>query len=168
MKIHIARGGQQYGPYTLAEVNAQLASGGLSANDQAWHAGAPGWIMLAAVAGVVAPAPRTSRSMPPPQSTSVSPVGAPSGWVATVIPYKNLPALIGYYCGVFGIVLPGLGPVALVLGVIGLLKVSRNAQSKGSVHAWVAIVLGLLGLLVTVAWIALLAPLVLELGRRLF
>ena len=106
MEIHITKDGQQYGPYTLEEVNAQLAGGDLSPNDLAWHEGAPGWIMLSAVDGVVAPAPRTSRSMPPPQPTSVSPVGAPSGGVATVIPYKNLPALIGYYCGVFGIVLP--------------------------------------------------------------
>ena len=161
MEIHITKDGQQYGPYTLEEVNAQLAGGDLSPNDLAWHEGAPGWIMLSAVDGVVAPAPRTSRSMPPPQPTSVSPVGAPSGGVTTVIPYKNLPALIGYYCGVFGIVLPCLAPVALVLGVIGLLKASRNDQSKGSVHAWVAIVLGLLA---TVGWIAFLAIF----GRRLF
>ena len=145
MEIHITKDGQQYGPYTLEEVNAQLAGGDLSPNDLAWHEGAPGWIMLAAVAGVVAPAPRASRSMPHPQPTSVSPVGAPSGGVATVIPYKNLPALIGYYCGVFGIILPCVSPIAIILGIIGVVKSVLNPQSKGLVHALVAVILGVLG-----------------------
>ena len=66
METHITKDGQQYGPYTLEEVNAQLAGGDLSPNDLAWHEGAPGWIMLAAVAGVVAPAPRVSGAAGPP------------------------------------------------------------------------------------------------------
>ena len=71
MKIHITKDGQTYGPYTLNEVNAALAGGELSPDDLAWHEGAPGWIMLGAVDGVVTP--RSARSMPlPPPVRSVS------------------------------------------------------------------------------------------------
>ena len=64
MKIHITKDGQQYGPFTLAQVNTALAGGELSPDDLAWHEGLTEWIILAAVDGVVAPHP--SRSMPPP------------------------------------------------------------------------------------------------------
>ena len=63
-----------------------------------------------------------------------------------VIPYKNPFALIAYYLGIlscllcfFGI---PLGIVPLVLGVIGLKKRAENPAIKGSVHAWIGIVLG--------------------------
>ena len=71
MEIHITKDGQQYGPYNLKAVNGYLASGQLNASDLAWHEGAPGWIMLGAVHGVVTP--RSTRSMPlPPPVRSVS------------------------------------------------------------------------------------------------
>ena len=70
MEIHITKDGQQYGPYTLEEVNAQLAGGGLSPDDLAWHEGAPGWIMLSAVEGVVARAPE--RQPPPAPKLSLA------------------------------------------------------------------------------------------------
>jgi len=69
--------------------------------------------------------------------------------VATVIPYKNPRALTGYYLGVFGLA-PVLGlilaPAAIVLGIMGLRHVNRNPRAKGTAHAIVAIVLGVLGM----------------------
>jgi hypothetical protein len=65
------------------------------------------------------------------------------GAVSTVIPYKNPPALIGYYLGVFSLIpCVGflLGIPALILGIIGLKK--ANAASKGKAHAWTGIILG--------------------------
>ena len=62
-----------------------------------------------------------------------------------VIPYKNPPALIAYYCGIFSL-LPILGLVfgiaAFILGVVGLRQRKANPVIKGSVHAWIGIVLG--------------------------
>jgi uncharacterized protein YqgC (DUF456 family) len=62
-----------------------------------------------------------------------------------VIPYKNPPALIAYYLGVFSL-LPCIGLFlaipALVLGIIGLMKRNANPAVKGSVHAWIGIVMG--------------------------
>lgn len=75
---------------------------------------------------------------PPPQGGHDSTGG--------VIPYNNPYALIAYYLGIFGLLccitpLP-LGLVPVVLGVIGLQKRAQNPAIKGSVHAWIGIVLG--------------------------
>ena len=50
--IHILRDGQQFGPYSLEEINAFLADGSLLPSDRAWYEGAPEWIPLTEVPGV--------------------------------------------------------------------------------------------------------------------
>lgn len=52
MMIHISRDGQQFGPYTIAEVNSYLADGVLLPTDQAWFEGAPEWMPITQVPGV--------------------------------------------------------------------------------------------------------------------
>jgi hypothetical protein len=62
-----------------------------------------------------------------------------------VIPYKNVPALIAYYLGVFSLIpclgIP-LGIGAVILGIIGLVKYKKTPQVRGVVHAWIGIALG--------------------------
>jgi len=62
-----------------------------------------------------------------------------------LIPYKNMPALVSYYLGVFSLV-PCLGfflgVAAVILGIIGLRKRAENPIIKGAAHAWVGIILG--------------------------
>jgi hypothetical protein len=62
-----------------------------------------------------------------------------------LIPYKNPRALIGYYMGVFSLI-PCLGlvlgPVAIVLGILGLKFVKKHETAGGTAHAIVALVLG--------------------------
>lgn len=65
--------------------------------------------------------------------------------VNTMIPYKNVPALISYYLGILSLlpfigILPGIP--ALILGIMGLMKRARDPRARGSVHAWIGIVLG--------------------------
>ena len=84
-----------------------------------------------------------------------------------VIPYKNPPALIAYYCGVFSLIacIPFFVPVpiaALVLGIKGLRKAKAEPHVKGQVHAWIGIVcgsiFGVIGIISTVgAIIAIIA-----------
>ena len=72
-----------------------------------------------------------------------------------VIPYKNAPALIAYYISLLSL-LPILGIpfgiAAVILGIIGLMKRAAKPAIKGSVHAWIGIILGS-G--TTVLWIVL-------------
>ena len=62
-----------------------------------------------------------------------------------VIPYKNPKALIAYYCGIFALMpcvglLPGIA--GFILGIMGLRYRAAHPETKGSVHAWIGIVLG--------------------------
>ena len=62
-----------------------------------------------------------------------------------IIPYKNPPALIAYYLGLFSLLpLVGLllGIPAFILGIMGLKKRKQNPEVKGSVHAWIGILMG--------------------------
>ena len=63
--------------------------------------------------------------------------------VATIIPYKNVPALIAYYCGVFSLI-PCLfiGWAGLILGIMGLKRAKEHPEAKGKVHAWIGIIVG--------------------------
>jgi hypothetical protein len=65
-----------------------------------------------------------------------------------IIPYKNAPALIAYYTGIVSLLccffgLP-VGVIAVVLGVMGLQKRARQPEVKGSIHAWIGIVCGVI------------------------
>lgn len=89
---------------------------------------------------------------------SLGPEGIPADEpVAEIIPYRNAPALVGYYLGVFSLIpclgLP-LGIAALVLGILGLKKQREAPAARGKVHAWVAIILGSI---TTILWGGLLA-----------
>ena len=71
--------------------------------------------------------------------------------VATIIPYRNSPALVAYYLGLFslvacipfvGIVGIGMAVTALVCGVKGLRRASEDPAARGRVHAWIGIICG--------------------------
>ncbi len=62
-----------------------------------------------------------------------------------IIPYKNGPALAAYYLGIFSL-LPCIGLAlaipAFILGILGLKKRKKNPAVRGSVHAWIGIIMG--------------------------
>lgn len=84
-------------------------------------------------------------SFPPSQPSDTDSTGG-------IIPYKNPHALIAYYLGLFSL-FPCVGLLlaipAFILGIIGLRNRNRNPAIKGSVHAWIGIVMG--GLM-TIVW----------------
>ena len=62
-----------------------------------------------------------------------------------MIPYKNGPALAAYYLGIFSLIPCGgllLAIPALIFGIIGLKRRRENPAVKGSVHAWIGIIMG--------------------------
>ena len=65
--IHVMRDGQQFGPYTIEDINTYLAQGTLLPTDQAWYEGATNWMLITEVPGVVhgaAPAPVVAEADP--------------------------------------------------------------------------------------------------------
>jgi membrane-bound ClpP family serine protease len=91
--------------------------------------------------------PRRSRRPDPDDEEDYE--GSAEEAVATIIPYRNVPALIAYYLGIFGLI-PGvglaLGPAALILGIIGLRKARAQSKAHGTGHAIAGIVLGVIDL----------------------
>ena len=69
MMIHVMRDGQEFGPYTLEDLNAYLAQGSLLATDQAWWEGAPSWVPMNQVPGVQLP----GMTQPQPVAAEVTP-----------------------------------------------------------------------------------------------
>jgi|688.fasta_scaffold531441_2 hypothetical protein len=55
MKIFISREGQQFGPYSVEEINARLRAGELNLHDWAWPEGEPDWVSLGSINGIVGP-----------------------------------------------------------------------------------------------------------------
>lgn len=82
----------------------------------------------------------TEQSTPPDVPDPVTPDAT-----AGIIPYKNPPALIAYYMGVFSLI-PFVGfflsIAAFILGIIGLKRKKKHPNAKGSVHAWIGIIAG--------------------------
>jgi predicted Zn finger-like uncharacterized protein len=67
--------------------------------------------------------------------------------VSTLIPYRNGRALAAYYCAVFSTIpCVGLllGPIAVLLGFLGLRYVSAHPSAKGTGHAIFALIWGAL------------------------
>jgi hypothetical protein len=87
--------------------------------------------------------------------------GGPGEGDATggVIPYKNMPALLAYYLGIASLLCCFVGVpagiVPVVLGIVGLQRRAANPAIRGSVHAWIGIVLGVVNILASVLIIAL-------------
>jgi hypothetical protein len=114
---------------------------------------------------LIRPEDRQSVSAPPPLTASAADSSrhslqseATADATGGIIPYKNPPALIAYYCGVFSII-PFLGffigIAALCLGIAGLKKRKQTPIIRGSVHAWIGIICGTLSILAHLAFVVL-------------
>lgn len=132
--------------------------------------------LVAAFEGISGPEPALSTPTPlasaaastPPAFDGSNPYAAPATPVqtrpdappdtgdevlATVIPFRNKPALISYYLGLFslsslipvlGLIGVGMAIAAFVLGIKGRRLVKSHPEAKGTAHAWVGILCGAL------------------------
>ncbi len=134
-------GGQEYGPADLAQLERWAQEGRI-----------PSDAILVPDDGrepypaVDEPQLRVHILAPPTRSTGVVDPIEQEG--PALIPYKNPAALVGYYisiCSCIPLIGLVLGPIAIFLGIRGLIQVSRHPQRKGTVHAWIAIIAGLIG-----------------------
>src|SRR3954447_5601963 len=71
----------------------------------------------------------------------------PRSLAAWCIPFRNLPALSGYYFAIFSLIpIAGLvlGPLALTMGLAGLTRAGRDPAARGFGHALFSVVVGVL------------------------
>ena len=152
MQIHIARDGKQLGPFSLEEINRQIAAGTLSLSDNAWYEGASGWAPLSSVPGVTGGAASSTASIPPITSVSAPPaLAAASGpvvptTVVVAVPTEplaiwslvlSLVGLLGFCCGG-----PVLGIAAVICGHLALSKINANPNLQGRGLALAGLIMG--------------------------
>lgn len=151
MQIHIARDGKQLGPFSLEEINRQLAAGTLSLTDNAWYEGASGWAPLSTVPGVGGAASTSAATPTAAPSVAATPAAAASGPVvptpvvvaAPTEPLAiwslvlSLVGLLGFCCGG-----PILGIAGVVCGHLGLSKINANPQLQGRGLAMAGLIIG--------------------------
>lgn len=151
-KVRVA-GGQEYGPADMAQLERRAQEGRIPSDAMLVPEDA-----REPYPAVDEPRLRVHILAPPTRSTGVVDPCAQEG--PALIPYKNPAALVGYYLSIFscipfiGLI---LGPIAIILGIRGLMQVSRHPLRKGTVHAWIAILFGLLGTAIGVSFIVLYA-----------
>ncbi|MCI0676250.1 MAG: hypothetical protein L0Y42_10815 [Phycisphaerales bacterium] len=149
--------GQEFGPASMELIEQWAREGRVPVDGLL--APLDGVGMGAGVRSVMAePKLRAILQAPPTVSTGLrQPAGVPEGGAMSgMIPYKNPPALVGYYLAIFSL-LPMVGIVlgipAVILGIIGLRKRMKEPAARGMAHAWIAIILGAMTTLAWGAWI---------------
>ena len=163
MQIHVARDGQPTGPFSLEEINRQLAAGTLSLSDQAWYEGAAGWAPLSTVPGVsgstsASPISATTPSIP---SVVVPPAGgAVTAGTAPPPPTEPLAilSLVLSLLGMFGfcctpVVLTGIAGV--VCGHIALSRIKARPELQGHGLAVAGLVIGYFAIVGWLLWVLL-------------
>jgi hypothetical protein len=170
MQIHIARNGQPTGPFSLEEVNRQLAAGTLSVSDQAWYEGAAGWAPLSMVPGVSSSSgPTGSASPQPPGATppgvpavTAPMVGGPVTAVVVVPSGQTEPlaiwSLVLSLLGVCGfcctpVVITGIAGV--VCGHLALSKIGTRPELQGRGLAMAGLIIGYCAIAGWLLWVLL-------------
>jgi len=166
----VRRGDQKTGPLGNADLRQLAATGKLLQTDLVQREGGQDWVPAGKIKGLFS----TPAGGPPPLpanyadtgTANVPPTSAPppsrplkEDGTGGLIPVNNPKALIAYYTGIFlspcCIVGLPLGLVPLLFGIQGLRDRSRNPEIKGSVHAWIGVVLGGISTVCTiVVWLA--------------
>lgn len=145
------------GPFSLEEVNQQLAAGTLTLSDQAWYEGAAGWAPLSTVPGVKsspppasippssAPIPATVPGTPPPVTptvtgsvTTVPTPSAPTEQLAVWSLVLSLLAVFGWCCAPVGITAVG----GVILGHLALGRIKANPELQGHGLAIAGLIIG--------------------------
>ena len=168
MQIHIARDGQPVGPFSLEEVNRQLAAGTLNLSDQAWYEGAAGWAPLSTVPGVSGSATGSTSPSPVSATTPGVPatVVAPSaGGSVTAVATPTAPteplailSLVLSLLGMFGfcctpVVLTGIAGV--VCGHLALSRIKAKPELQGHGLAVAGLVIGYFAIAGWLVWVLL-------------
>ena len=154
MQVHIARNGQALGPFSLEEINRQLAVGTLSPSDLAWYEGAPGWIALSTVPGVTIGGTAAS----PPAATSpmatqpVASIGAgtpvPAGKTEPLAIFSLVLSVLALFCcGLFS------GIPGIICGHLAISKIEKNPGLEGHGLAVAGLVIGYFASLAWLFWL---------------
>ena len=100
---HVSHQGQQFGPYTVEQINQYLSQGAFDASSHVWDANVNGWVEIWKLPGVILPAAQPAAAQPEVlnnQTIHTDSGGGPSRVVFAVL-------------GIIGIVLTAIALIAI-------------------------------------------------------
>ena len=149
MQIYVHKNNQQIGPFTEAEVKAQLASGALTLQDHVWWQGQANWLPLGqTILATPGPAP-----MPTVPGAPMAPeMAAPTGPAFRHPGTTSQLAIWSLVCGCLSILCwPFTSIPAIILGHLGLSQIKKTPGLQGGGMALGGLIIGYF---FTVVWIA--------------
>ena len=133
MEIYISRDGQQFGPYTIADLEADLNAGNIVKTDLAWYEGAPDWIPVSELPGLYK------------QKTPAAAARHAAQWAPSAQPPQQTSSPLEIiFLGLLSLLVP---PVGIILGII---RLSRK-RTEGWIFIGAALLTGLLSLSIPIA-----------------
>jgi hypothetical protein len=141
MQIYVHKNNQQLGPFTEAEVKAQLVSGALSLQDHVWWQGQANWIPLgqsplAATLAPTAPGSAPAVPSPLPGATAAFSGGGSVPVTSKLAIWALVCGCLSLLCGIFASV------PAIILGHMGLSEIKKNPALQGRGMALAGMILG--------------------------
>ncbi len=155
--IYVVRGTEQAGPFTDAEIRAQLASGELTGDSMVWWDGLPEWTALS----------KTPLASPPVGIAPAAPIPAPApGPIAAPAPAEfgartpktSVLAIVSLVTGIAGFPTILCWPVALMLDLAAIItghiarsQIRKDPSQSGKGMALAGLICGYFGIFLVVA-----------------
>ena len=138
MQYYIHHNNQQLGPFTEAEVKAQLASGAITSTDHVWWQGQQGWVPLnqTALAGTPVPGAPVTPVIPGTAAAAAYPPGGVIAPTSKLAIWALVCGCLSLLCGLFASI------PAIILGHLGLNEVKRTPGLQGRGMALAGMILG--------------------------
>jgi uncharacterized protein with PQ loop repeat len=144
MQYYVTRNNQQLGPFTEAEVRAQLAAGTISPQDHVWWQGQQGWIPLAQSSLMTPTAPGVTPPL------GIAPIPSTVG---ASLPTSQL-AIWALVCGCISLFCWLIGSIpAIILGHMGMSETKKNPAIPGRGLAMSGMILGYISMTFFVIYI---------------
>jgi uncharacterized membrane protein len=131
MQIYVHKNNEQLGPFTEAEIKAQLASGAITLQDHVWWQGQANWLPLGQTP-LGGSSPMPAPSVPPVDSTQVGAVQSTSPLAI----WSLVCGCLSIICGLFAAI------PAIVLGHLALGDLKRNPGRPGRGLALAGLIIG--------------------------
>jgi hypothetical protein len=101
------------------------------------------------------PALLEALDTPPPSALDEIASTIEDSAVGSLVPFRNQPAMVGYWMSIAALIIPGLGailgPASMALGGVGLYIARRFPKARGTSHSFGAIIIGFVASFIHIA-----------------
>jgi uncharacterized membrane protein len=163
MQIYVHRNNQQLGPFTEAEIKAQLASGAISPQDHVWWEGQSGWAPLGQTPLAATGSPTSAAPAP------IVPGALPGTTPGAAAPETSKLAIWALVCGCLSLLCSLFASIpAIILGHMGLSEIKKNPAIQGRGMAMAGMILGYVFTTLIIVYLVFVVVIFLTVGKGAF